>query len=345
MTGTVTETFDDNIYSDESREYDFLTTVALGLGVFHEGRRQEFSLVGNIYQDLYICHFGESNTSQDLALDYSRAFSQNVNFTLTDNFAHYPEPRDFEDQFGRTNIRRGYYTNTFATDTDFVLSRHFGFLLRYLNQVTFTMTDLMDDSYINGAGTDINYFIDTRNTIFLYYDFEHATYDTGEEIQTHTSGIGYMHYFTPQLSMRLQGGFGYDLSSEEGEHYSPDVLASLTDDIDENNTISLTFTMSHDISQYTSEIFQNWQISGEFTRQVLERLSFSLSAFYGQGEYLDSGNTTDLAGASVSTAYELTEHINVGCGYTFTYGSTSGRAIEDTDYFRNQVYLSFTASL
>jgi len=69
------------------------------------------------------------------------------------------------------------------------------------------------------------------------------------------------------------------------------------------------------------------------------------SVFYGQGEYSETGNITELAGLSLDFTYELTEHITVGTGYTFTYGSTKGREIMDYDYYRDQVRLLFTAAL
>jgi hypothetical protein len=225
-----------------------------------------------------------------------------------------------------------------------VLSRHFGFALRYVNELTFHMTDLMNDAYGNGAGTNLNFFIDSRNTLFLAYDYLHTLYDDGDIIQTHTAGLGYIHRFTQQLSLTLQAGLGCALAGA-GVDYSPNVLASLVDDIDENNTISLTFSMSHAISRYASQVFENWQISADFTRQVLERLSFTASAFYGQGEYQESGILIDLAGFSLDAAYELTEHLTVGTGYTFTYGATRGRSVRDTDYYRNQVRLLLTAAL
>ncbi|HOO71597.1 MAG TPA: hypothetical protein PK926_07535 [Spirochaetota bacterium] len=344
ITGAVTEEFDDNIFMDDEREWDFLTTVALGLGVEHEGKRQTFSLLGHIYQDIYIRHFDESNTSQDLELAYTAELSPNVSFALNDSFAHLTEPREFADEFGRVSVRRGYYTNDFDTALDGMVSRHFGFTLRYLNQVTFSMTDLMEDSYGNGAGANLNFFIDSANTLYLIYDYLHTEYDNGDIIQTHTPGIGYIHFFTPQLSMTLQAGLGCALTGNEVD-YSPNVLAALTDDIDENNTISLTFSMSHAISRYTSEIFENWQVSAVFTRQVLERFNFAVSAFYGQGEYQESGTRNELGGCSLDFAYLLTEHISVGTGYTFTYGSTTGREVIDEDYYRDQVRLFFRAEL
>ena len=346
ISGTVIEEFDDNIFMNGEREWDFLTTVTLGLGLEHEGRRQRISFLGHINQNLYIRNFDQTNTSQDLELTYGADLSQNVTFGLIDSFAHEPEPSDFESQFGRVNIRRSYFVNDLGTTLNAVMSRHFGMTLRYLNQLAFSMTNLMEDSYGNGAGVNFNFFIDSANTLYLVYDYLHTEYQDGEVIQTHTAGVGYTHSFTQQLSLTLQGGLGCDLSSDSsGVNYSPNVLVSLVDDIDRNNVISLTFTMSHAISRYTSDILENWQISGGFNRQILERFAMNASVFYGQGEYSSTGNITELAGLSLDFTYELTEHITVGTGYTFTYGSTKGREIIDTDYYRDQVRLLFTAAL
>ena len=209
-----------------------------------------------------------------------------------------------------------------------------------------TLSETFDDN-VNASADDQEYDFLTNLTAGIGVEHEGKTYtlyDTNEKIPLHSAFLGHTMYFTRQLYANVHAGADYSVT-DAGATYGPNILLSLIDDIDENNQLNLTFAYGQSLNPYDDEVFENWNISLNFTRQVLERLHFALSAFYGQGEYRESGTRNSLLGLTTNLSYEIKENIFGSVSYNLSRNGTRLENAEETAYFRNRITISLGATI
>ena len=345
LQGTLSETFDDNVNaSADDQEYDFLTNLTAGIGVEHEGKTYTFSLLAHVYQDIYARDTSLTNNSQDITVTINKQFTELTGFSINNVFHHYPEPRTYNYAFGLTGGRNTYFNNTTTCSFQTQPLRVFHLEASYIYGFTKYQNDELIDSRNHTASGTLGYHWSSAHFTYASYSYTYTLYDTNEKIPLHSAFLGHTMYFTRQLYANVHAGADYSVT-DAGATYGPNILLSLIDDIDENNQLNLTFAYGQSLNPYDDEVFENWNISLNFTRQVLERLHFALSAFYGQGEYRESGTRNSLLGLTTNLSYEIKENIFGSVSYNLSRNGTRLENAEETAYFRNRITISLGATI
>jgi len=336
LTGSIDEMFDDNINSSTGKEADWITEIALGIGLRSEGRRLEVDLIGNIYQTVYIDNSDKNAFSQDLALSVNSALTGKISLSLNDVFQHYPESRDFSTMFSRGDAGSGYMSNTFSSRLSVDVTKQLFFDLQYNNSILENKSETLTDSVQHNPGIDAGYYINSSNIIRAGFMKFYMKYDNGEKQEQDRGYAEYELHFTDQTFAELQGGYDY-IDSTEGQSLDTMWQVSLTDDVDKNNRLSIVYLKESIISNIVNDTFDNWSITAELQREINPRTGIGVSLFYGSGTYEISGITEKLAGASVSLRYLVSDFISFKAGYSYRWNSTAPPSGDETEYTRNQV--------
>ena len=134
-------------------------------------------------------------------------------------------------------------------------------------------------------------------------------------------------------------GVDFIAAYNERDYERPLIQASLVNEGDENTHGDLTFVKEYQANPYTEDLFNYWQASTSLTRQVLRRLSGSISGFYGEGDYVTLNITDKLSGVTLGMIYELTKNVKGDFGYRFSHTDST---VNSRDYSKNTVSLGIT---
>jgi hypothetical protein len=190
----------------------------------------------------------------------------------------------------------------------------------------------MPDSLFNRASAELDYYLTSETILFAMYNFSIRNFDGGGDATINRLGGGIRQYMTTQLYADVSGGMDL-INSYTGLNYTkPYVLASVTDDIDALTTARLSFRKEYYTIPYSEDIFDYWEISGMAARQLLERLSASITVFYGSGEYVASGTTNGLLGIRSGFSYDLTKKIQLIGAYNLYLNDSN---VDSNTYDRN----------
>jgi len=327
--GTVSEMYDDNITranSSDNKKGDFTTRLTLGLGVKYEGKTRTLDFAGRINQYIFAKHDNFNNMSEKLELNFQNEFSQYDSIRLKDTFTHAYEQNNFDETFEGAEGRYGYYINKFNLDYAREISKQFTVIARYTNQIDEYSRGDLKDSYLNTLGFEADYIYSADTVFFMLYDFSKRTYDEARDISIHTVAAGIRRYLTRQLYFDGTGGLDFITSFEDTEDTGEYIQGSLTDEIDENTALSLSFTKRKQTISYREDFFDSWRISGLFKRQLLKRLGCSLSGFYGEGEYKSLNLTDSLRGANIVFSYDLRKNLRGDLTYTYSDTDSTDKA-------------------
>jgi hypothetical protein len=340
--GTVSEMYDDNIThtnSSDNKKEDFTTKLTLGLGVKYEGKTRTLDFTGRINQHIFAKHDNFNNMSEELELNFQNEFSKYDSIRLKNTFTHANEPRGFEETFEGAEGRYGYYRNKFNLDYVRDISKQFTVIARYTNQIDKLSRKDLKDSYLNTLGFEADYIYNADTVFLMSYDFSKRTYDDARAISIHTVAASIRRYITKQLYFDGTGGVDFITSFKDTEDTGEYIQGSLTDEIDENTAISLSFTKRKQTSSYREDFFDSWRISGLFKRQLLERLDCSLSGFYGEGKYKSLNLMDRLRGTNIVFSYNLRENLKGDLTYTYSDIDSTNEA---RGYTRNTMLLGLT---
>ncbi len=349
LVGSLSEMYDDNIHlTNDDKENDFITFLMFGLEIFHDGRTQQFGLNGHIYQRFFFNNHDLNDNYQDAELNYEKELFNNHHFSLIDVFQHYPESLEFEDTFGRVSGNRDrYYVNTLNLVYHISLLRDFSISTRYTNEVNKYLTGNTSDSYLDSAGISQNYQWSSEIYTSLFYDYERRRFETGELNSKHSPGLQYIHNIIQELlHFECRYGLSYIKLYNNKNYREPFILGSIIYNIDENNTFSVNYSKQYDISIDSPELFGNWTITGDFSKEFSQLVSGSLAAFYGHGEYITTGSEVKYLGITCSLGYRLGEDTIIQTSYTFSKTNSTIITAEGTefnDYNRNQIQVALTA--
>ncbi len=340
--GSIDETFDDNVNSSSSdSESDWITNMAIGLGIRSEGRRFEFDFIGNVYQQINLKNSDNNANSQDLALSINSAFTENISLQLSDAFQHYPESRDFNTMFSRGDAGTAYISNVFSSQLSVDVTKQLFFDLQYNNRIMENSSSSLSDSVQHNPGIDAGYYINTSNIIRAGFMKFYMNYDNGGRQEQDRGYAEYELHFTDQTAAVLHGGYDYT-DSTEGQSLDTRWRVSVTDNVDKKNRLSIVYLKENTISNIINDTFDNWSITGSLARDISLRINTGLSAFYGSGSYRVSGVKESLAGASLSLSYAVTEFISFNLGYTHTWNNSESGG-DKTGYHRNQASAGLSA--
>lgn len=340
--GTVSEIYDDNITrtnSSGNKTEDFTTRLTLNLGVKYEGKTRTLDFMGHINRDIFAANHNFNNTSEKLELNFQNELSKYDIIRLKDTFTHAYEQSSFDDTFEGAEGRYTYYKNQFNLDYTRDISKQFTVIARYANEINELSREGTRDSYLNTLGFETDYIYSADTVFFMLYNFSKRKYDDAGDISIHTVAAGIRQYITKQLYFDGTGGVDFITSPEDTKDTGEYIQGSLTDEIDENTALSLSFTKRNQTISYREDFFDSWRMSGLFKRQLLERLGCSLSGFYGKGKYRSLNVTDTLRGANIAFSYDLRE--NLKGDLTYTYSDTDSTD-EARGYTKNVISSGLT---
>jgi hypothetical protein len=335
VTGSVSETYDDNItYIKDDPKDDFITRASVGLKTKLEGRMRSLELSGHVTQQFFKEYDSFNNTSEDFSVNFLNDFSKYTHLSLTDTFTHADEPRSFEDEFGRTAGRYSYLKNKFNMALSREVKKQLTLTGRYGNEAVTYSRDDLSDSYLNSFGLGCDYAFSSQTIGSLFYDFSQRTFDPGKSANTNTLSAAIRQYLTKQLYLDGRTGIEF-IDAYNGRNYAkPLLFAAITDEFTETTRGSIAFTKQYYTNSSTQDLFNYWQVSSNITRQLLPRLALNFSGFVGEGEYTSLGITDKLKGVSAGFTYDIMKNMRGNLSYS--YSTTSSNQV-GREYTKNAV--------
>jgi hypothetical protein len=334
------EIYDSNVtFLKDDPVDDFITRLSLGLDLNYQAKTTNFSLLGYIASNIYAKNSDFNNTSEDITLAFNKDFSKYDSLSITDTFTNAEDPSSFQDAFGRAAGRYSHLMNAFSTVYTRAISKTLSLLGRLGNQVDYFSTKDNLDSVMSSIGAELNYALSSATILLLSNDFSRRNFLGGPAANTDTLLAGIKHYFTSQLSLEGRAGVDFLESYNRDKFTEPVIILSLIDEIDKNTRSTVSFTKRYDATAYEQDLFDYQEFSANIFKQLSQRFTGSLRAFYGQGEYAELGITDRLAGLGVGLSYDLRENIKLRASYA--YAQTDSTA-DDRDYKKNLFSLGCT---
>jgi len=329
------ERYDSNItYASSSVKQDYISTFAGGLDATYEGRLNSMNFTANVNQDIFAMNPKFTNTSEDFAFTYLQELTKLDRFSIRDAFDHTYQPRNFEDTLGRTSGIYSSVRNKLNIDYTRDLSKQLSATLKYFGEIDLFSEPDMSDSYLNQGGAELTYAFTSNTILYATYDFYIRSFVNGSSATTNNAGGGIRQFITKQLYVDASGGVSFVDSYDSTKYTQPFVYVTITDDINDKTTVKGNFKKEYYASQYEQNIFDYWEISGSVTSQLLKRLTGSLDAFYGRGEYLSIDTTDNLFGLNAGADYQLTKKLILNASYNF---SRTDSNVDTNDYTKNVV--------
>ncbi|RJQ23994.1 MAG: hypothetical protein C4560_00335 [Nitrospiraceae bacterium] len=332
INSSIAETYDDNInFSKNEKEEDFITELLLGIDARYEGKRRFLNLGGNINQRFHFRFPDIKSSSENIRLNFRNEFSEYDTLQLNYNYSHSQAPESFEDEFGRVETRRSSYKNAFDAIYYKQFSERLNSSFRYIYSLSIVPEETSSDSSLNGIGLNLNYLHNASSTLYISYDFSDIKYKGGGNISFQILAAGFKKYITRQLF--LDGRVGIDIVDPDiGQGYITESYdVSLTDEIDRNTVMKLSFQRSDEATSEREDIFRNWQLTGNVTREFTDKVAGSIEVFYGKGKYVTLSEGSTFLGASTNFAYNVTERLSGKAGYRYSNRDST----IDTEYTRN----------
>jgi hypothetical protein len=179
-----------------------------------------------------------------------------------------------------------------------------------------------------------------KRAFFGRYDFNHRELDPGSDAAINTFSAGFRQFFTDQLSLEGRVGVNVIDSFNGDQETTPSFFLTLRDQINEKDSAHVSFTKTSSTNPYSADVLDSWEISGGLNSQLFRRLSGSLSAFYGRGQYEIQDIDENLVGARAGLSYELTKDITGDLNYSFSLKDSDDPSRE---YTKNTVYVGIRA--
>jgi hypothetical protein len=334
--GEAGETYDDNItYADTNTKKDFITNLTGGLLAEYTGRSSSASFVGNVTQQIFAYHPNYSNLSEDATIKFNSELTKRARMSIKDVLSHTYEYRSFDEAFGAPGGRYSYFRNRFYADLTMDLLKQLALILRYQNNIDLPSRKEISDSYYNLAGAELDYYITSKTIAMGTYSFSIRKFDPGRDATTQSMGGGVRQYMTDQLYFDLKAAFDYLVSYDDTRYYKPMFSASLTGELDKRTTATISFDKQYYTNSYSQDLFDYWQISANFARQIWARLKFFAAGFYGNGRYIAQGIQDNLFGLNASIEYELTRRAKARIAYSF---SKTDSDQSSRNYTKNTAY-------
>ncbi|MCP4138110.1 MAG: hypothetical protein GY754_44520 [bacterium] len=338
LSGTLEETVDTNVAS--SGEADLLSSISLGAGVSHEGRRKSLDIIGHVYQQIYIAHSEVNSNSQDLTLTGTYNLTERDTFGLNNVFLHYPEPVGIEALFGRSGNREGYLRETANVTYTKEFLRKFGTATRYTFDYVKNLSGDVADSMLHSAGTSLMYSFTSIHMATLLYDFSYLRLETAQTSIIHAPAAQYQYGITRQLT--VTGGVGVSfVNTLNNEQYNNLTLTLTVEDvIDARSAANLGFIKGYEMTSST------YRVSGGYRRDLTDRWAANITLFYGHGVDNYQNTEYDLAGGSIVTTYAFTRRLEGRVQNNFTWSRTlDNEAGTDIKATRNMFMVAVTYSL
>lgn len=338
---SVTQSYDDNItYVATNEKSDWRLSPKFQLDALLEGKLRLLKLSGGIDRNIYYDNGDFDNTSENFDVNFMQELSKLDRIIILNSFDHTYEPRSFEDAFGRTLGRYGYYRNDFIFNYNRDLSKQMNVNVRYSNQINNISRSNSSDSYLNQVGARFTYYASSALVFFFTENFFYRTFHPGQDSYTNRVLAGIRKFFTKQLYIDAQVGPDFIRSFNDESYIRPYTEISIVDDLDEVTQIRIFFAREYQTNAYTQDLFDSWRIGGSVSRQFTKRLAADANVFYGHGEYLSIGREEDLWGGSLGMSYDLNRYWKGSLRYSH---STQDSNFSGSEYDKNVISIGVSA--
>jgi hypothetical protein len=335
--GEVAEIYDDNVtFSKTDKISDEITKLSLMGGFTQESKTSRVELNARLTGNIFAEHPTFNYLSQDITLDAVKELSPYDQISAHEKFNHSEDPVSFENAFGRTNGRYSLYSNNLALEYARQMSQKLTTRLRYTQINNIFTRESLNDSMGFSPELITEYTIDSATITSLGYKYTYWDFESGSDANIHTLYGGLRRFLTRQLYLDIKPGVNF-INSFDGRNISkPRFEVGLTDDVDENTSLNLTYIKEYSVTPYFQEIFDNWRLIASAAKELNARLKLTLSAFYGKGRYIGSGISDRLSGANIGLEYALTKRTSVYCKYTYQRSNSN---TDTHSYTRNMAML------
>lgn len=375
VTGNISEKYSNNITyasDQENKIEDFTTVMNLGLDFNYTGKRRFLGFSGNLTRELFVPSSDARNPSENARLSFVNEFSEYDRISLNNDFSHSRVPgrspggfnvdecreyyanlgvpsentekicNEFAEEFGRHKGRFDSYRNSLNLAYSKYISEYFNIGTNYNYRKNWSEEEGTLDADHHSIGISTNYKYSEPTRFSLSYWYRISTYEGGNDISRQSISAGFRQYITKLIY--FDGNIGTDLSISGGGDDSITGNATVTGEIDPKSTASLSYSQGTSISANTDDTFKNWRVTGRLSKQFLEDLNGSLSAFYGEGDFSSTDVTDILMGARIDLSYNFWRSkkgssINGNLGYSY---SDLDSTDEDRGYQRSSVNSSLT---
>ena len=313
------ENYDDNItFVKDNKKEGTSNILSLGLYADYEDKRSILKIDGNAYHQIYNNHRKYNNTSEDFSLDFSSDISKRQSISLKDSFIHAYEPRSFEQEFGRIGGRYGYYQNRLDFAYKLDLSRRLIAKAKYVNTLDDFSTSDLSDSYLNKGTVAFEYALGELLTFLSSYDFSHRDFSPGGSASANTLSSGLRKLLNKRTYIELQAGVDFIESTFSSDYTKPRYSVAFSNEVDKNSTAIVAFLREYSTNPYAQDIFDFYQATANFKRQLSKKISCSLTGLWGRGKYLILDITDRFIGGRVDLTYEPREGVRFNLGYDYS---------------------------
>lgn len=336
----IRENYDSNItYADTNVKSDISTNLFFGLNAEYGGKRRSLGLSGNINRQSFDRYGSFNNTSGDFTFNFLNEFSKYSRMTLSNSFLRAEEPRSFEDEFGKAGNRYSYYKNTFDAGYKKDITRQLSLTAGYSNEVYDYSRNDLQDSYLNKINTEVDYSLSSRTILLGSFEYLNKDFERSSNAQTERVAVGLRQYLTTQLYFDLRSGQDFIKSVDKKNSTGQYLSTSFTDEISENTVLKLSYLKENTTTNFSQSIFESQRLSLSMTKQLFKRLGFSLSAFYGKGEYAGQSISDKLKGVNSGFIYDISGNVKAGLNYN--YSDTSSN-VSTREYTKDVVSAGLT---
>ena len=336
---TVAEMYDDNItFSKDDKEEDYITTLGLHLSTLYEGKKRMLSISGRADQRFNARFSDIKNSSESTSLNFRNYFTEYDRINLEYLFSHTYTPESFEEALDRVVARQEFFDHRVKFNYVRILSESFNVNLRYAYRLRKFSDELRPDQYNHRIGFTLNYKPSIEHTYFLTYAYSQNKFND----VFNTIRAGTKRYLTK--SLYIDGQLGVDFTSStqsftltDNDRSTLSAEVSLTDQIDEITSAQISYIQGQQFSSEDGNIANSWQINGQFSRQLLNRLNSTASIFYGINQFDDTEVKNTFLGGSFSLSYEFLDDLYGSLNYVYANFNSNE---ETVGYTRNTIQLA-----
>ncbi|MBF0505099.1 MAG: outer membrane beta-barrel protein [Candidatus Omnitrophica bacterium] len=337
-TGQVITAFDDNITSvEKGRRSDFITNLETGLVLLQKGETHELSVKGDLIEQIFAKNSNFDNLSEDLNLSFKQELSKYDRVAITDILTNSSEPRTFQDAFGRSNGRYNIFNNQTGLSYTHDFSKRLSGEVHASDTVNNYSKSAGVNSVLYQAGTKVNYTFDSATILNTSYDYIRRIFEHNGSATVNSLLSGVRRYFTSQFYLDLAAGPDFIKTFTGRNVIKPHYKAAVTDQVDQNNNVSLSFEKQDTTTSYDQDLFNSWRTALNLSRQFSQRLNGNMNIFYGQGRYEHLGINESFVGVATQVSYDLTRKTKLSAGYNYT--NSLSKNIGNA-YRKNYFYIS-----
>jgi len=376
--GDITGNYNSNVTfaSDkENKVESFRTMMNIGLNFQYTGKRRSMDFSGNIRRQIHSTASNVNNPSENVTVSYSEELTEYDRINLQNTFTHTQEPgrktgddieacreffrdsgydateiafrcNEFTEEFGRFTGNLDQQTNSFTITYTRDISKELSFSTGYTNRQSWTESSSLTDTTQNTLNLRTTYYYSELTNYYLSYSYTDSKSDNGGGTSNQRASVGIKRHLTKYLYIDASAGFSAAIIGETRytkENYSISFGNEVL--IDDRTTGDISYQRTFDVLKDRNDIFDNWRASLDLRRDILENVNGSVSCFYGQGEYLSSGDKDELLGASTGLAYSIWEGKKgqaIKGNLSYTYSQLESN-VESREYTRGSVNFGIAA--